>query len=389
MLQPEDKLSMYREAMRMFAQLDDYKDSKECKKECKNNLPQARAEYREAVYQSGMQLIEHAKSAVDYEAAIAEFRQLKREYKDIPQQIEKCERLKEKELKNERARSICHKLLTLAVVAAVIAFIFYLRTPQAYYQEGKLLMSLGDYERANTVFAKSKDYKDTKDHVLECSYQRAISYAKEGDYQKAVRLLYDKVGNYKDAGRKKTWYERQVLAEAQIGDTVIFGMAKWIVAERMQDQLLLIKKSPIEAQTVYQESGKPFSWAASQLRAWLNNEFYRSCFSKSEQKMLQKKSVQTNANSVYGTNGGYGTNDAVFLLDETQAEQYRELLLVQDNQKDWWLRTPGKAQDSAAFVSPEGTVMHYGYTADSKEIGVRPAVWVSIQEQGDNRVKFE
>ena len=44
----------------------------------------------------------------------------------------------------------------------------------------------------------------------------------------------------------------------------------------------------------------------------------------------------------------------------------------------WWLRTPGKAADSAAFVSADGTVMRYGYTADSMDIAVRPAVWVTF-----------
>lgn len=373
----------------MFEGLDDYKDSKERKKECKKCLPQAREQYREEVYQAGMQLKERAKSSDDYEAAIAEFRQLKQEYKDIPQQIAKCEELKAKVLKDERAKNIRHKLLALAVVAAVVAFIFYLRTPSAYYQEGKLLMSLGDYERANTVFAKSKDYKDTAKRVLECSYQRAINFAHQGDYKKAVKLLYDKVGNYKDAGRKKTWYEKQVLSQAAVGDTVIFGMAKWIVAKRESDQLLLIKKSPIEVETVYQESGKPFSWASSQLRTWLNHEFFESCFVKSEQQMLQQMSIQTEANSVYGTKGGYGTSDYVFLLDEKEAEQYREILYLQENQKDWWLRTPGKTEDSAAFVSAEGTVMHYGYAADSNDIAARPVILVSIQEKQDNRIKFE
>ena len=56
-------------------------------------------------------------------------------------------------------------------------------------------------------------------------------------------------------------------------------------------------------------------------------------------------------------------------------------MAVSENQKEWWLRTPGKSPDSAAFVTPKGTVMHYGYTVDSTEIAARPALWVAVAHQ--------
>ena len=113
-------------------------------------------------------------------------------------------------------------------------------------------------------------------------------------------------------------------------------------------------------------------------RDWLNRTFYENCFSEYEQKKVLPTDIVTPANSVYGTQGGGQTTDRVFLLDETEAERYKTLLLLKNNQKSWWLRTPGKAADSAAFVSADGTVMRYGYTADSMDIAVRPAVWVTF-----------
>lgn len=88
MLQPEDRVHMYKEALRMFEELGDYEDSEVRKKRCKKRLPLARREYREEVYQTGMRMKDEAKSSSDYDAAIAQFRRLRREYKDIPQQIE-------------------------------------------------------------------------------------------------------------------------------------------------------------------------------------------------------------------------------------------------------------------------------------------------------------
>jgi len=382
MLQPEDKVHMYREAMQMFEALGDYEDSEIRRKRCKKRLPLARREYREEVYQTGMQLKKEAKSAADYEAAITEFHRLRHEYKDASSQISECERLKEKAYKNERAKTIAGKILALAAVAAAIAVIIFLRSPAAYYMEGSLLMAIQDYERANTILSKSKGYKDTDERVRECNYQRALRAAEKGSYAKAVGLLYDKVGDYKDALEKKAQYEMAVLAEAETGDVVTYGSAKWFVADIVSEpekKLLLIRRKPVKEQAVYQTAGKEAVWEQSHIRTWLNSDFYETCFSKYEQEAVLSTQIVTEANSAYGTQGGKVTNDRVFLLDEGEAAQYKALLASDNNQKAWWLRTPGKNAESAAFVSAEGDIMHYGYAADTKEMAVRPAVWVGLR----------
>ena len=380
MLQPEDKVHMYKEAIRMFEELGDYEDCEVRKKRCRKRLPLARREYREEVYQTGMQLKQEAKSSSDYEAAIAQFRRLLREYKDIPDQIEACMQLKESAYKKERVKNIWKKLISVGALAAIAAVVVFLCSPAAFYLEGSFLMNIRDYERANTIFAKSKGYKDTKERVRECNYQRAVLAAQEGDYGKAVRLLHDKVGDYKDALEKKAQYEMEILMSAGTGDTVIFGTAKWLVADidEQADRKLLVRKKPVKAKTVYQEAGKSAEWEISKMRTWLNDVFWTNSFSSYEQKAVLQTEVVTAANSRYGTAGGNHTSDRVFLLDEQEAQRYQKVLHTKDNRRAWWLRTPGKAADSAAFVSAEGVVMRYGYAADSKELAVRPAVWVGM-----------
>ncbi len=380
MLQPEDKVHMYKEALRMFEELGDYEDCEVRKKRCRKRLPLARREYREEVYQTGMQLKQEAKSSSDYEAAIAQFRRLRREYKDIPDQIEACMQLKESAYKKERVKNIWKKLISVGALAAIAAVVVFLCSPAAFYLEGSFLMNIRDYERANTIFAKSKGYKDTKERVRECNYQRAVLAAQEGDYGKAVWLLHDKVGDYKDALEKKAQYEMEILMSAGTGDTVIFGTAKWLVADidEQADRKLLVRKKPVKAKTVYQEAGKSAEWEISKMRTWLNDVFWTNSFSSYEQKAVLQTEVVTAANSRYGTAGGNHTSDRVFLLDEQEAQRYQKVLHTKDNRRAWWLRTPGKAADSAAFVSAEGVVMRYGYAADSKELAVRPAVWVGM-----------
>lgn len=318
MLQPEDKVHMYKEAIRMFEELGDYEDCEVRKKRCRKRLPLARREYREEVYQTGMQLKQEAKSSSDYEAAIAQFRRLRREYKDIPDQIEACMQLKESAYKKERVKNIWKKLISVGALAAIAAVVVFLCSPAAFYLEGSFLMNIRDYERANTIFAKSKGYKDTKERVRECNYQRAVLAAQEGDYGKAVRLLHDKVGDYKDALEKKAQYEMEILMSAGTGDTVIFGTAKWLVADidEQADRKLLVRKKPVKAKTVYQEAGKSAEWEISKMRTWLNDVFWTNSFSSYEQKAVLQTEVVTAANSRYGTAGGNHTSDRVFLLDE-------------------------------------------------------------------------
>ncbi len=387
MLQPEDRVHMYKEAIQMFEALEDYEDSEARRKRCKKRLPLARREHREEVYQIGMQMKAEAKSSADYEAAIAQFQRLRREYKDIPDQIEECKQLKAKARKNERKKNAFGKLTAAAVFAAVLALAVFLCSPAAFYLEGSFLMSIHDYERANTVFAKSKGYKDTKQRVRECNYKRAMLAARDGDFQKSVKLLHEKVGDYKDALEKKARFEKKLLAQAELGDTVTYGTSKWIVADFAdgtdsgERKLLLVRRKPVKAQTPYQQAGQPSVWESSGMREWLNQTFFESNFSRYEQEAILESDIITPANSVYGTNGGNTTRDRVFLLDESEAERYQKLLKLEDNQKAWWLRTPGKAEDSAAFVSAEGSIMQYGYAADSKELAVRPAVWVGISKK--------
>lgn len=379
MLQAEDRMHMYREAIRLFEDLGGYQDSAERIKACEKSLVEKRKEFREEVYQNGMQLKEQAKTPEDYDAAIEEFGRLKVAYKDIPQQIEACGRLKADVEKREKKKKAGKTLLAAAVLAAVAALVLYLRTPAAFYREGKLLMGLGDYERAANLFKNSREYADTKERLKECNYQRALTCEKEGDYERAVMLLKQRVGDYKDAAAKTAELEKKILAAAKAGDVVMFGNTKWALADTDGRRALLVKWNAVRTGNVYQRAGETADWENSVLRAWLNGDYFHTRFSEAEQAMVEETAVTTAPNSVYGTGGAAAsTDDRVFLLDEAEAEKYGELLRNDKNQKEWWLRTMGQSETSAAFVSADGAVMPYGYAADTADIAVRPAMWVSF-----------
>ena len=81
-------------------------------------------------------------------------------------------------------------------------------------------------------------------------------------------------------------------------------------------------------------------------------------------------------NTIYGTFGGENTKDKLFLINESQANQYKDILA--NFLTDFWLIGPGDEQNKAQFVSM-GKVMKEGYRVDDRNIRLRPAMWITYK----------
>lgn len=108
--------------------------------------------------------------------------------------------------------------------------------------------------------------------------------------------------------------------------------------------------------------------------------------------------VFNQGNKKYATPGGVTTYDKVFLLSLTEADSYfslleggkakatayamdSELWTSSENYAVWWLRSPGYTSYAAADVNGNGAVTEYGNVVCSTTLGVRPALWVKIEEE--------
>ena len=139
-------------------------------------------------------------------------------------------------------------------------------------------------------------------------------------------------------------------------------------------------------------------WAQSDIRAWLNGEFFNGAFTAQEKGAILHAAISTEANAQYGTPGGEDTEDDVFLLS---AEELEECLptperraakpLAGDSDPDaplgaagyYWLRTPGAVVDFAMYVDEFGHLRHLGANkAGSEAFGVRPAMMVDAEALG-------
>lgn len=197
---------------------------------------------------------------------------------------------------------------------------------------------------------------------------------------------------------------------------------EWIVLDKQENKALLLSKKIIDYEA-YGDSvrnyidGKRNLWKNSDIREWLNNDFFYKAFRANEQLMVLN-TLLVNNNEKSGILNEESTEDKVFLLSADEAKQYFAPLQTEyrvyngdndveclysdklkaeytnyvtnrfesnDKSCDWWLRTPefynnfsGDTLLGASYIDYDGIIEQDGYNVDAvlNVKGVRPALWV-------------
>ena len=201
------------------------------------------------------------------------------------------------------------------------------------------------------------------------------------------------------------------LKNLKVGDVVEFGRfydivddeilkvpIKWQVLDELNGFALLITDYIIKTMP-YNYSWSPTNWKESNIRTWLNNDFYDIAFNDTEKHQIQKVITENTGNFSYNINDQFQTNDHVFLLSIEEARKYyntseaymalgteyaiREGLWISRYATSvgfsvWWLRSPGRTWSSAAIVHAAGGIGLGGDGVATRGNGVRPCIWVKI-----------
>lgn len=144
------------------------------------------------------------------------------------------------------------------------------------------------------------------------------------------------------------------------------------------------------------------TWEKCSLRMWLNGKFLSKAFTSQEQKcILTTKVDNSKSQNYYGyvSEGGNNTQDKIFLLSYAEAKQYFDVSHAlnrsrgEDNTKaqvkpteyaikqgadpngQWWLRSPGKEQNCAVYITYQG---HFLNTRVGNNLCDRPALWINL-----------
>ncbi len=176
---------------------------------------------------------------------------------------------------------------------------------------------------------------------------------------------------------------------------------EWRVLAVEDNKALVISEYCLDAKP-YNEEDEDVTWETCTLRDWLNDDFYNSAFTAGEKAKIQSTRLKNPDNPKYGTQGGNDTTDKVFLLSYDEAEKYFESnedrmakptdyaiakdILIDDyfgGSCYWRLRSPGDGSNFTGYVNYDGYVSSSGLNVDFSHGGVRPAMWVDVDELED------
>ena len=236
-------------------------------------------------------------------------------------------------------------------------------------------------------------------------YREAVALDEAGDAQGAYELFHA-LGGYSDAAQRS----------ASKGDTVEFGAYEqdgnaqngpepitWIVLDKIDGQLLLLSADVLDARQYHHVPFEEVTWENSDLRAWMNGDFYEGAFTPVQRVLIETVHNENAAQSITGANGGAATDDRVFALSETESVIYLNtpaarsdigaapasvhaaagpLSVSEDGTADWWLRSPGTYGFATQFVDATGVPSLSGANVDL-QYGVRPALWINVEGAGE------
>uniref|UniRef100_UPI002FCE2382 DUF6273 domain-containing protein n=1 Tax=Algoriphagus boritolerans TaxID=308111 RepID=UPI002FCE2382 len=198
-------------------------------------------------------------------------------------------------------------------------------------------------------------------------------------------------------------YKRRQLVKRK--DLITFGNNIWRVLDIKDDRALIITEDIIELRW-YHNDFVDITWEESELRRYLNNEFFNTFNREEKGKILSVENSNLD-NQWFKTKGGANTTDKIFLLSLEEVCGYfgnsNENLKIKDNQKwlisdendlnrqakysniyHWWrLRSPGYYGRTSASVNSNGNVYVRGngvYGRPRDGGGVRPALWLKLVE---------
>ena len=181
---------------------------------------------------------------------------------------------------------------------------------------------------------------------------------------------------------------------AKVGDYVKFGNypqtsnggvqpIEWQVLSIENNKMLVISRYGLDCK-IFDSSSN--NWANSEIRNWLNGEFYNKAFTDQEKKSINLSNLSD-----------VGTSDNVFFLSYDEAEKYfandelRKCKATEYAVKNgawvnsdtgcswWWLRSPNPYDRSSRrvyYVNTDGS-FNYNDVCGGNNL-VRPALWINL-----------
>ena len=160
---------------------------------------------------------------------------------------------------------------------------------------------------------------------------------------------------------------------------------------------LLISENIVDIRP-YHSIPEETTWRDCSLREWLNTEYLDGLPQGLQERVIETKNWLAGIPTSDPEDAEFMTRDKIFLLSRDEASFFFEdaehrRALYDDS---WWLREQGAGSIAADLVSRNGSFIEdiwlsikkvwwcrRRYTADYPEAGVRPALWLDLQEHSE------
>ena len=239
-------------------------------------------------------------------------------------------------------------------------------------------------------------------------YSNAVKNVEEKNYEEAY-LTFKSLKMFKDSKSQASTLLKEHPEVAQVGDIITFGTyeqdnktangkeeIEWKVLDKDENgKMFVVSRYALDCRH-YHSKIEQVTWETSDIRSWLNNDFYSTAFTKSERAKIKTTTLENRDNADYNTDGGNDTKDKVFLLSIDEAKAYLpstvERVCIatkyaesQGSQLEsltrscrWWLRSPGSTLYNASFVKLDGFILQLGTPVSVEKRSVRPAMWIEL-----------
>ena len=245
-----------------------------------------------------------------------------------------------------------------------------------------------------TTCGKQKGQQQTQQPVQQKQAQQK-QVQKPQQIQKVQTQVIPQKQQVQQKQQIKPVHQSVSFKNAKVGDYVKFGNypqivdggslpIEWQVLARENNKMLVISKYGLEARRFDSSSN---NWEDSEIRQWLNGEFYNRAFTEQEKKLIKGSSFFEN---LFG-----GVVDKVFLLSKEEAEKYfanddARRCKATDYAKNngaydvvgngyswWWLRSPIPSNRHHVYGVDIDGLIGCDRVHDVVVV-VRPALWINL-----------
>ena len=170
----------------------------------------------------------------------------------------------------------------------------------------------------------------------------------------------------------------------------------WIVLDEKEGYSLLLTKDVVYSMGWVRDGVEGLTWAETDLRKWLDEDFYNAAFSENEKNNMAVFNATQPQNPRYNTPAGEATVDYVSLLSYQELIKYMPTEFERktkptayavangnyvntDGDSAWWLRSPGPESNIPEHLATWGNLGARTHYVNDYIIGVRPAIWVNSE----------